>query len=92
MVEQTLRSCPSLLTEEAKAAVRGMVLSSAVSSDFTYAKKAVTKKAAPEVVSHVSAINIDVAANISELIVEQTLLRLDKANQRLVSFIPTWLK
>ncbi len=85
MVEQTLRACPSLLTDEAKSKIRAMVLSSPVSSDFTYAKKAVTKKTAPEVVSHVSAINLDVAANISELIVEQTLARLDKANLKLVN-------
>ena len=85
MVEQTLRACPSLLTDEAKTMIRGMVLSSSVSSDFTYAKKAVTKKSAPEVVSHVSAINLDVAANITELIVEQTLVKLDKANLKLVN-------
>ncbi len=65
--------------------IRGMVLSSSVSSDFTYAKKLVTKKSAPEVVSHVSAINLDVAANITELIVEQTLVKLDKANLKLVN-------
>ncbi len=87
MVEQTLRACPSLLTDETRSTIRGMVVSSAVSSDFTYAKKAVTKKCAPEVVSHVSGINLDVAANISELIVEQTLIKLDKANHKLVSHL-----
>ena len=85
MVEQTLKACPTLLTEEAKRTVKSMVLSSSISSDFTYAKKAVTRKAAPEVVSHVSAINLDVAANITELIVEQTLVKLDRANLSLVS-------
>lgn len=84
MVAQTLKACPTLLTEEAKQTLKGMVVSSGVTSDFTYGKKAVTRKAAPEIVSHVSAINLDVAANISELIVDQTLTMLDKANLRLV--------
>ena len=89
MVEQTLKACPTLLTEEAKRTVQSMVLSSSISSDFTYAKKAVTRKAAPEVVSHVSAINLDVAANITELMVEQTLVKLDRANLSLVSRVQT---
>lgn len=84
MVAQTLRACPSLLTEDAKRTLQGMVQSSAVTSDFMYGKKAVTRKTAPEIVSHVSAINLDVAANISELLVDQTLAQLDKANLRLV--------
>ncbi len=53
--------------------------------EFVEAKKAVVRKAAPEVINHISAANIDTAAAISELIVEQTLERLDRCNAKLVS-------
>lgn len=87
MISQTLRACPDLLTEDAKKTLQGMTHSSGVTSDFMYAKKAVVRKAAPEIVSHVSAINLDVAAGISELIVEQTLTELERATLRLVRWI-----
>ena len=53
-------------------------------SGYVEAKKAVVRKASPEIINHISAINLDVAASISELIVEQTLEQLDKCNSRLV--------
>ena len=49
------------------------------------AKKSVAHKSAPEIINHISGINLDVAADISELIVEQTLMKLEKCNARLVS-------
>ena len=53
--------------------------------EYVDAKKAVVHKAAPEIVNHISAINLDIAASISELIVEQTLEKLDHCNSKLVS-------
>lgn len=56
-----------------------------MSSEYMDAKKSVAHKSAPEIINHISGINLDVAADISELIVEQTLMKLEKCNARLVS-------
>ncbi len=53
--------------------------------DYVEAKKAVMRKSAPEIINHISSANIDTAASISELIVEQTLEQLDRCAAKLVS-------
>ena len=59
-------------------------------SEYVDAKKAVAHKAAPEIINHISGINLDIAADISELIVEQTLDKLEKCNAKLVSHMAVY--
>ena len=80
MVSQSVKACPTLLSEETLQQFVVMEMG----EDFLDAKKAVGHKMAPEIISHVSAINLDVAANISELIVEHILDKLERCNNRLV--------
>lgn len=55
--------------------------------DFVQARKDVLRHALPEIVNHVSDSNVDVAANISELVVEYTLESLERVNHKLVSLV-----
>lgn len=80
MVSQSVKACPTLLSEETLQQFVVMEMG----EDFLDAKKAVGHKMTPEIISHVSAINLDVAANISELIVEHILDKLERCNNRLV--------
>ena len=80
MVSQSLKACPTLLSEETLQQFVVMEMG----EDFMEAKKAVGHKMAPEIISRVSAINLDVAANISELIVEHILDKLERCNRTLV--------
>ena len=83
MVIQSMKACPNLLNEQSQEQLRGFV-SHQQDRDYQYVKKAVAKKTAPEIINHISATNLDTAANISELLVEQILAKLDQANHKLV--------
>ena len=83
MVTRSAKASSVLLSEEAKKTLRSFVVSKS-DRDFVLIKKAVAGRTAPEIANHVSAINLDVAANISELVVEQTLMKLERANHKLV--------
>ena len=52
--------------------------------EFSQSKRDVIRHALPEIVNHVSDTNVEVAACISELLVEFTLTRLDRINSKLV--------
>ena len=84
MVTRSMKTCPNLLSQQSQEQLRGLVMREQ-DKDYQYIKKAVAKKTAPEIINHISAINLDTAANISELLVEQTLAKLDQANHKLVS-------
>lgn len=84
MVTRSMKACPNLLSQQSQKQLRGLVMHEQ-DRDYQYVKKAVAKKTAPEIINHISAINLDTAANISELLVEQTLAKLDQANHKLVS-------
>ena len=86
MVTRSMKACPNLLSQQSQDTLRSLVMHSQ-DRDYQYVKKAVAKKTAPEIINHISAINLDTAANISELLVEQILAKLDQANQSLVSII-----
>ena len=83
MVAQSNRACSKLLSVSASSTLAELS-SAELSTDLTQAKHAVGKKTAPEVINHVSAVNLDMAASISELVVEQTLLRLERSTAQLV--------
>lgn len=84
---RSVKASSALLSEEAKKTLHGFVISKS-GGDFVQVKKAVNKRTAPEIANHVSAINLDVAANISELVVEQTLLKLERVIHKLVCTLP----
>ena len=79
-----MNACSRVLSEQAQETLRGLVMRQQ-DRDYHYVKKAVAKKTAPEIINHISAINLDIAANISELLVEHILAKLDQANMKLVS-------
>ena len=54
-------------------------------SEFEEARKTVVHKVVPEIINPISASNLDLAATISELLVEKTLLKLERINSKLVS-------
>ena len=81
---RSLKACPGFLSEAAQESLRALVMHSQ-DRDYQYVKKAVAKKTTPEIINHISAINLDTAANISELLVEQTLGKLEQINHKLVS-------
>lgn len=84
MVDKTIGICDGLLSEETQMRLQNLVVCEK-GDDFAQAKKDVLRHALPEIVNHVSDSNVDVAANISELIVEYTLQSLEKVNHKLVS-------
>ena len=84
MVTRSMKACPNLLSQQAQDTLRGFVQRSQ-DRDYQYVKKAVAKKTAPEIINHISAINLDTAANISEFLVEQILSKVDQTNQKLVT-------
>ena len=84
MVEKSMKICDALLSEESRQKLLGLVLQEK-GPEFAQAKKDVLRHALPEIVNHVSDSNVDVAANISELVVEHTLNCLEKINHKLVS-------
>ena len=84
MVTRSLKACPGLLGDGAQESLRALVMHNQ-DRDYQYVKKAVAKKTTPEIINHISAINLDTAANISELLVEQTLAKMEQVNQKLVS-------
>lgn len=55
-----------------------------IDSEFVEEKKAVASKTALEVVNHISSTNLDVVAAISELMVEETLEKLESSIAKLV--------
>lgn len=83
MVTRSLKACPNWLSQQSQDTLRGFVQRTQ-DRDYQYVKKAVAKKTAPEIINHISAINLDTAANISEFLVEQILAKVDQANQKLV--------
>ena len=88
MVEKSLKICDTLLSEEPRQKLQELVLEEK-GEEFVQAKKDVLRHALPEIVNHVSDSNVDVAANISELVVEHTLGSLEKINYKLVSCVST---
>lgn len=82
--------CDTLLSEETQIRLQNLVVCEK-GSDFAQAKKDVLRHALPEIVNHVSDSNVDVAANISELVVDHTLHSLEKVNHKLVSCLPSCL-
>ena len=85
MVSQSIKACPQLLSEET---LQQFVVAE-MGEDFLEAKKVVGHKMAPEIISRISSINLDVAAHISELVTDRILEKLDRSNHRLVS---PWLQ
>lgn len=83
MVTRSMKACPNWLSQQSQDTLRGFVQRTQ-DRDYQYIKKAVAKKTAPEIINHISAINLDTAANISEFLVEQILAKVDQANQKLV--------
>lgn len=84
MVAKSMKICQTLLSEEPREKLQGLVLQEK-GPEFVQAKKDVLRHALPEIVNHVSDSNVDVAANISELVVEHTLNCLEKINHKMVS-------
>ena len=83
MVTRSMKACPNWLSEQSQETLRGFV-QRAQDRDYQYVKRAVAKKTAPEIINHISAVNLDTAANVSEFLVEQILAKVDQANQKLV--------
>ena len=54
-------------------------------SEFDVAKKTVVHKVVSEIINPISASNLDLAATISEYLVDKTLAKLEKINSKLVS-------
>ena len=86
MVAKSMKICQALLSEEPREKLQGLVLQEK-GPEFAQAKKDVLRHALPEIVNHVSDSNVDVAANISELVVEHTLNCLEKINHKMVSSV-----
>lgn len=84
MVEKAVEICNTHLSEDTRMKLQDLVVCEK-GEEFAQAKKDVLRHALPEIVNHVSDSNVDVAANISELIVEHTLQSLEKINHKLVS-------
>ena len=84
MVNTATKICDTLLSEETQMRLQALAVCDK-GEEFAQAKKDVLRHALPEIVNHVSDSNVDVAANISELVVEHTLQSLEKINHKLVS-------
>ena len=85
MVDKAIEICHSFLSEEIKTRLHNLIVEQK-GEEFAQAKKDVLRHALPEIVNHVSDSNVDVAANISELVVEHTLHSLERVNHKLVSY------
>lgn len=83
MVKKSVSICDTLLSEETCQSLLDLMVKSK-GAEFIQAKKDVLRHALPEIVNHVSDSNVEVAANISELIVEHTLHSLEKINHKMV--------
>lgn len=83
MVSKSISICDTLLSEETQQRLQSLVVCDK-GVEFVQAKKDVLRHALPEIVNHVSDSNVDVAANISELVVEHTLQSLEKINHQMV--------
>lgn len=86
MVNKSIDVCTTLLNEEAVEKLKDLIVQDK-SSEFSQAKRDVLRHALPEIINHVSDTNVDVAATISEVVVEHTLQVLEKINHKLVSVI-----
>ena len=53
-------------------------------SEFDVARKTISHKVVSEIVNPISASNLDLAATISQHLVEKTLAKLEKINSKLV--------
>lgn len=80
MVSQSIKACPQLLSEE----MLQQFVVAEMGEDFLEAKKVVGHKMAPEIISRISSINLEMAAHISELITDRILEKLERSNRRLV--------
>ena len=83
MVKKSISICDTLLSEETCQGLQELVVIGK-GEEFTQAKKDVLRHALPEIVNHVSDSNVEVAANISELVVDHTLRSLEKMNHKMV--------
>lgn len=87
-MKKSIDICDTLLSEETRQKLQNLVVCDK-GEEFSQAKKDVLRHALPEIVNHVSDSNVDVAANIAELVVVHTLQSLEKINLKLVQFIIT---
>lgn len=85
MVTKSIGICDSVLSEDTCLSLQELVVQDK-GAEFLQAKKDVLRHALPEIVNHVSDSNVEVAANISELVVEYTLHSLEKINHKMVRF------
>ena len=83
MINKSISVCNTLLSEETKEKLLNLSVTEKT-REFSQAKRDVLRHALPEIVNHVSDSNVEVAANISELVVEHTLTTLEKINHKLV--------
>jgi len=83
MVAKTKQICGSGLPVETCGQLDGLVMHDKT-REFSQSKRDVIRHALPEIVNHVSDTNVEVAASISEQLVEYTLTRLDRINSKLV--------
>jgi hypothetical protein len=82
MVTQSVKACPTFLDDTNREALR-QIGSRELQNELSETKKAVTKKTSPEIINHISAVNLEAAAVISELIVDRTLDELEGCTGRL---------
>jgi hypothetical protein len=83
MVSQSVKACPSLLTDKDRQLLNTLVVSD-MGSEFDVAKKTVVHKVVSEIINPISASNLDLAATISEYLVDKTLAKLEKINSKLI--------
>ncbi len=83
MVGKSKQISGSELPEELCGRLDELVLHSKT-REFSQAKRDLIRHSLPEVVNFVSDTNVEVAAEISEQLVDYTLARLDKINSKLV--------
>lgn len=82
-MQKSIGICDKLLSEETQQSLQGLMVEEK-GVEFTQAKKDVLRHALPEIINHVSDSNVEVAANISELVVEHTLHSLEQVNHKMV--------
>ncbi|CAI8056021.1 F-actin-uncapping protein LRRC16A [Geodia barretti] len=83
MVSQSVKACPSLLTDKDRQLLNTLIVSD-MGSEFDVAKKTVVHKVVSEIINPISASNLDLAATISEYLVDKTLAKLEKINSKLI--------
>ena len=84
MVHRSKVLCDFALSEEKLMQLDGLVVHEK-GSEFSLTKRGVLRHALPEIVKHVSETNVEMAASISELLVQYTLTCLDNIKAKLVS-------